>query len=227
MYTTSMHRWLIAMALLVACRTPPDRVVQGVHVMELGAGSGGGTLVVSLHGMGGAPIKHAYLWDGFSGADVVLPRGLLPAGAGYQWFDWPPGTSDDALADAIVAADHQLWPAIEELAHGRPVIVCGFSQGAMMAYASAVLHPDRVIAALPIAGYLPIKLRPKPGTRVAPIYAFHGAADDTVDPQNARDTIAALKAAGDLAELVELPGVSHQQVPFRSRLFDRVHALLR
>jgi predicted esterase len=89
----------------------------------------------------------------------------------------------------------------------------------------AVLHPDRVVAALPIAGYLPVKLRPKPGARVAPVYAFHGAADETVDPQNARDTIAALKAAGATAELVELPGVAHEQVPFRDKLFERVAAL--
>jgi predicted esterase len=222
-----MHRWLVAIALFVACRTPPDRLVDGVHVMDLGVGSGGGTLIVSLHGRGGAPIKHAYLWEGFSGADVVLPRGLFSVGAGYEWFDWPPGMSDDALADAIVAADHRLWPAIEDLAHGRPIIVCGFSQGAMMAYAMAVLHPDRVIAALPIAGYLPVQLRPKSGARVAPIYGFHGAADTTIDPQDARDTIAALKAAGATAELFELPDVSHQQAPFRSQLFDRVHALLR
>jgi phospholipase/carboxylesterase len=223
----SVRHWLVAIALSVACRAPPDHVVAGVHIMDLGVGSGGGTLVVSLHGMGGAPIKHSYLWNGFSGADVVLPRGLLQSGAGYEWFDWPPGTNDDALADAIVAADQQLWPAIEELAHGRPIIVAGFSQGAMMAYAIAVLHPDRVVAALPIAGYLPVKLRPKPGAHVSPIYAFHGAADDTVDPQNARDTIAALKAAGATAELDELAGVGHEQAPFRSQLFERVHALLR
>ena len=215
---------LVALALVVACRTPPDRVVHGVHVMEIGSGS---TLIVSLHGMGGAPIKHAYLWNGFTGAQLVLPRGLLPSGRGYEWFEWPDALTDDGLADAIVATDHQLWPAIDELAHGRPIIVVGFSQGAMMTYAMAVLHPDRVIAALPIAGYLPVKLRPKAGAHVAPIYAFHGGSDQSIDPQNARDTIAALKAAGATAELVELPGVGHQQVPFRDKLFERVRALLR
>jgi len=116
-------KWLVAIALVVACRTPPDRVVHGVHVMEIGAGSG--ALVVSLHGMGGAPIKHAYLWQGFTGGELVLPRGLLPLDHGYEWFDWPPGTTDDALADAIVGADRELWPAIDELAHGRPVISPG------------------------------------------------------------------------------------------------------
>jgi predicted esterase len=216
-------KWLVAIAFVIACRTPPDRVVQGVHVMEIGSGA---TMIVSLHGMGGAPIKHAYLWDGFTGAQLVLPRGLLPSGRGYQWFDWPDDMTEDALADAIVATDRQLWPAIDELAHGRPIIVAGFSQGAMMAYAMAVLHPDRVIAALPIAGYLPAKLRPKAGAHVAPIYAFHGASDQSIDPQKARDTIAALEAAGATAELVELPGVGHQQVPFKAQLFDRVHALL-
>lgn len=222
-----MMKWLVAAAFVVACHMTPGREVHGVHVMDLGAGSGGGTLVVSLHGMGGTPIKHANLWEGFTGADVVLPYGLWPLGLGYQWFDWPPEMSDDGIADAIVAADRELWPAIDELAHGRPIIVAGFSQGAMMAYAMAVLHPDRVIAALPIAGFLPGKLRPRPGARVAPIWAFHGSADNVIDPQRARDTIAALKAAGATAELTEMPGVGHDQVPFRSQLFERVHALLR
>ncbi len=219
-----MTKWIV-LALLVACRAPSDRVVRGVHVMEIGAGSG--TLVVSLHGMGGAPIKHAYLWNGFVGAEVALPRGLVREGEGYAWFDWPPDTTEDALADAIVAADQRLWPAIEELAHGRPIIVAGFSQGAVMAYAIAVLHPDRIVAALPIAGRLPAKLWPKPGARVAPVYAFHGTADNVVDPAADRATIAALEAAGGTAELVEVPGIAHEQVPFRDRLFERVHALLR
>lgn len=36
--------------------------------------------------------------------------------------------TDDALADAVSAAETKLWPALAELAHGRKVLITGFSQ---------------------------------------------------------------------------------------------------
>lgn len=167
-------------------------------------------LLVMLHGRGDTAENFREAWSGFPvKLQLSLPRAPLPYSTGRQWFEWPPGTSEDALADAVLAAEAKLWPAIVELARGRKVMVGGFSQGALVAYAMAVRHPDAVTCAFPIGGRIPRKLVPPKGAPVAPIVALHGTADHVISIDGARDGIAALVEAGADARLQEYPGVRH------------------
>ena len=50
---------------------------------------------------------------------------------------------------------------------------------------------------------------PRDHARAAPVYALHGAADQTIAIAYARATIAAFKANGAIAELHEFPGAGH------------------
>jgi phospholipase/carboxylesterase len=190
-----------------------ERVVAGVRFVEVAGPEVGkaAPLVVALHGLGGSPEGLASrLWPEVPpGVEVALPQAPLAAGAGWQWFEWPRGLSEAELADAIAAADDRLWPAILALAHGRKVIVCGFSQGAVLAYAMAARHADVVALAIPIAGRAPYALLHRGHEGVARVYALHGTDDDRIPVEAGRGTVAAIVADGGKAELKEFAGVGH------------------
>jgi hypothetical protein len=57
-------------------------------------------------------------------ASALAAAGQSHADDGGEWVDGPPpAMTDDALADALSAAEARLWPGIAELAHGRKVLV--------------------------------------------------------------------------------------------------------
>lgn len=207
---------LFAFVFVSACRTapPPDASThQGVAFIHKRT-HGGGPLIVAMHGMGDTPENFAPVFEGYPGkAELVFPRGLEPHGGGWRWFGWPRGATDAELAAAIDAAEKKLWPAIAELADGRPVVVTGFSQGAVMSFLIAQRHPGAVTFALPIAGRLPSTLFPHDHAKSAPIYAVHGADDRVIDPSFAQATVAAFRDDGATAELKLFPGVAHHIPP--------------
>ncbi len=135
--------------------------------------------------------------------------------------------TDDAFAEGVSAAEAKLWPAIAELAHGRKVLISGFSQGAVLAYVMAVRHPDAVAYAFPIAGRMADKLLPSGNVRTAPVYALHGTADELIDIAAARKAIAAFKAVGATGELHEFSGIGHTIAPaMRDDLVSHVRAVI-
>lgn len=220
-----MRVGVLACVLAVACRREPIAAPAVVTMFAHGA-TATSPLVIALHGMGGSPERFARLWADYPATvEIALPRGPYADGDGFAWFAWPPGLDDDALADAIAAAEARLWPELVALAHGRPLVICGFSQGGVLAYAIAARHPDRVTAAFPISGRLPDRLARAPA---APIYALHGAADEIIEVARARQTVAAFRAAGATAELHEFPATGHTiSAAMRDELFARVGAIAR
>jgi phospholipase/carboxylesterase len=171
-------------------------------------------LLVILHGRGDTAEHFRDAWRNFPiKLQLSLPLAPLPFDHGRQWFDWPPGTSDEALAAAVAAAEAKLWPAIAGVAQGRRLFVAGFSQGALVAYAMAIRHPDDILCAFPIAGRLPAALLPPGPARIAPIVAIHGTRDDVIPIDAARRSVAILELAGASAELRELPDVGHTIAP--------------
>lgn len=178
-------------------------------VMELDA-TMQSPVFVMLHGRGDTAKQFRDAWPAFPvKLQLSFAQAPLPFGKGRQWFEWQPGTSDDEYADAVGAAEAKLWPAITELANGRTLLVGGFSQGAAVAYAMAVRHPE-VSGAFLIGGRIPVKLH---ADRAAPIVALHGTADDRISIEVARNGIAAVKAAGLDVTLYEYPGVGHTISP--------------
>jgi phospholipase/carboxylesterase len=157
----------------------------------------------------------AGLWTGFSGpAEIVLPRGFEPFGdSGWQWFSWPPGTSDEDAARALSASEQKLWPVIASLAQGRRLIVTGFSQGAMLTYLIAERHADSVALAVPISGKLPRALMPHEHRPAAPIHALHGGADPLISVELARETVTAFERDGAQATLHVFDRVPHTVTP--------------
>jgi phospholipase/carboxylesterase len=176
-------------------------------------------LVVVIHGMGGRPesiLRRTELAALPVRARVVAPYGLTPLGNG-EGFSWFPERSDDAsFAEDTRRAADRLDAMIAELCRLRPTagkpIVTGFSQGGILSFTLAVLHPESLRAAFPVAGLLARPLWPTswPAGRDQPrIHAFHGTDDRRVPFSEARAVVARLVEVGLSAELTEYPGERH------------------
>lgn len=190
-------------------------------------------VVVGLHGLGGSPENFARAFADYRGpARLVLveafedfrPRGVT---VGHQWFAWPADFADADLAAAITATEAKLWPVVAAIADATPharLVVTGFSQGAVLTFALALRHPDRIALAVPIAGRLPPPLLPAaPPARLPALVALHGDADPRIDLALDRATVAAL---GPGARLETFPGIGHQIAPaMQQRLFAAIDAV--
>ncbi|HXX67853.1 MAG TPA: dienelactone hydrolase family protein [Polyangiaceae bacterium] len=177
-------------------------------------------LVVGLHGRGATPENFSRSFAAYPGTiELALVQGFFRVGPGFQWVDVA-GSDDEELGTALAASEARLWPIIEKIAHGRPIIVAGFSQGAFMTYALATKHPDAIAYAFPIGGGEPSMLRPRDHAPTAPIHALHGTDDRRVPIAYDRGTMDALQKNGSVADLREFPGTGHVISPdMREDLF--------
>jgi phospholipase/carboxylesterase len=207
-----------------ASAAPPVRALAteaaGVRFLErMTAGAAAGDkapLIVAIHGFGDRPESFVRLFDGFPvPARLIVPYGE-PYGEGFSWFPIGARLDPDALAAGITQAAHRLAPMISALVEARPTagkpIVTGFSQGGMLSFALAVLHPEVVGEAFPVSGVLPSPLWPSSwpmGKASPPIQAFHGDADSRVPVADDRQGVDKLRALGMPVLLHEYPGVGH------------------
>jgi phospholipase/carboxylesterase len=223
----SGHRLVLLVALLSGCTRAegaPDRVLD-IFVQGADRSS---PLVVWLHGRGGSPDRFSDFWREFPGKiQVACLQGPLRAGDGWAWFEFPRGMGEADLDAVVGAAEEKLWPRIAEIARGRKVVVVGFSQGAMMAFALAARHPDAIRYAFPVSGFSPPGLWPRARAPAAPVYALHGSSDPVVEVGYARATVTGFKVAGAVAELREFPGVGHTMTAeMRADLMAHVRAAI-
>jgi carboxylesterase len=107
--------------------------------------------VLCLHGMTGTPFEVRPFAEAFGRAGFSVEAPML-AGHGATLEDLARTTWSDWLASAERALD-----ALAARTHGRPVALCGFSMGGLLALRLARLHPQRV-AALVVMG-TPLRLR--------------------------------------------------------------------
>lgn len=209
--------------LSAACskpRTPRSSVHAGVDFVELLSRKPDDTLpvIVAIHGRGGAPEHWIDGWTPFPGnASIVLPRGFERHEEGFSWGPWSTDMKSAKLAADIATAEARLWKGIADLAGSRPVIVAGYTQGAVLSFVMAARHADAVVHAFPVAGACPEALLPRNKARAAPLTAYHGTADDTVAVQAARDAVDAFRREGSEAVLREYAGVGHEPS-------DKMHA---
>jgi predicted peptidase len=87
------------------------------------------------------------------------------------------------------------------------IYVTGLSMGGFGTWALAIDQPKRFAAIAPVCGRGDV-------AKVAvlkdvPTWVFHGAKDTTVDPQNSKDMVAALKAAGGNVKFTLYPEAGH------------------
>ena len=179
-------------------------------------------MIVAVHGLGDRPESFQLLFARLDvAARVILPRGPVGYGEdGYSWFPMRRGSGDDdGFVRGVRQSAGRVASLVATLVAKRPTVgkpvVTGFSQGGIMSFALATLHPETVAAAVPVAGFLPQELWPEPTATVQPqaglpmVLALHGEKDGVIPLDRARWTVEVLKTRGYKAELRSYPNVSH------------------
>ncbi|QHW00263.1 carboxylesterase family protein [Spirosoma endbachense] len=187
-------------------------------------------LVVFLHGAGargndnerqfidgGSLFLHDSVRKKFP-ALVVLPQ--CPADS--MWFKIPPGPPYDTTAAfnhkmntlALSTPERMVKLLMDSLAEHKiadrkRIYLGGTSLGAFGTYDLIIHYPGYFAAAFPICGQANVELYPKRAAHV-PVWIFHGAIDDVINPWPDRSLIKALQQSGAKnAKYTEYPGLKH------------------
>ena len=160
-------------------------------------------VMLMLHGWTGDE-NSMWIFAGRLPEDALLiaPRGIYPSPlGGYSWQDaenrrWPKLQDFDPALEALLAL---LRPQNFPEADFADLRAVGFSQGAALTYALALLHPDKLVSFGGMSGFLPgevdavIAQRPLAGKHA---FVTHGTQDEMVDVQRAREAVEKLEQAG-------------------------------
>jgi predicted peptidase len=96
-----------------------------------------------------------------------------------------------------------------KIADKKRVYIGGLSLGGFGAYDLVIHYPNYFAAAFPICGQANVKVFTEKAAKV-PVWIFHGAIDNVIDPQPDRDLIKALQNVGAKnAKYTEYPNVMH------------------
>jgi phospholipase/carboxylesterase len=160
-------------------------------------------MVLLLHGLTG---DEKVMWVFASrlpdSAFLVSPRGIYPfPSGGYSWHnhkigEWP---SIDDLRPAVEALKGLINPNHFPNADLNGIHVVGFSQGAALGFAYALLYPEDILSISGLSGFLPggvdemVESRRLTGK---PIFIAHGTQDEQVPVRMAREAIRKLQQAG-------------------------------
>lgn len=152
----------------------------------------GEPLVLALHGTGGDEHQMTGLVDALlPHAGVLAPRGRVSEGGANRWFRrLAEGVFD---VDDVEARADELAAAIDE-----PIAVAvGFSNGANMALATAMRHPEVVPAVIAFSGMYPFGDREVTTDLTGLPVLLAGGAADPMAPRASVDRLeSVLRAAG-------------------------------
>ncbi len=143
-------------------------------------------LVVAIHGYGDVPRPPDAMWRHRARPyRMVLPQGPTPSGNGYVWSTTRVSDGNpEALAADLQAAVAALAQFLPVLRAARPtrgsIIVTGFSQGGHVTLALAVIRPDLVGIAMPLAAWIPPSLEPGQANGTLLIRALHPQDDERI-----------------------------------------------
>lgn len=152
-------------------------------------------------------------------AIVVFPQ--CPADS--MWFNLPPGPPYDttvafnhAMNTLALSTPERLVKLLmdslaeHKIADKNRIYLGGGSLGGFGTYDLVVHYPDYFAAAFPICGQANVMLYPKRASKV-PVWIFHGAIDDIINPWPDRSLITALQHSGAKnAKYTEYPGLKHE-----------------
>lgn len=181
-----------------------------LHTAHVPAGDGPFPTILALHGWGAnahdlfglAPYLHG------GEALVLCPQGPLAFDIGdgvpgYGWFPLSGGAAFDA-AEFERALD-TLGRFVDEAVARYPVekrklVLMGFSQGGVMAYALALRDPARYAGLAALSSWLPGPLAASmprmPEHEMLPVLVQHGTSDPMIPVDRARESRDALRGLG-------------------------------
>jgi phospholipase/carboxylesterase len=163
-------------------------------------------LLLLLHGWtGGENSMWIFVRNFPSDYWMLAPRAPHAAQPeGFSWRPFKPGTRETASMDDLRPATQALIKLVdayrvqEDLAE-EPFDVIGFSQGAALTNALALLYPQRVRRIGVLAGFVPKGAEDLVAGRVLagkPFFVAHGTLDEMVKVEYARQSVHLLEQAG-------------------------------
>ncbi len=142
---------------------------------------------------------------------VVAPRAIVPEGtSGFSWHLQPHGQWPDLAAfDPAVDALTRFLRVLPSLYNADPdrLYLIGFSQGAAVAFATALRQPSIARGIAGMVGFAP-RVAPEAVAgqlNGLPVFMAAGEQDATVPPDESRRAAAVLRAAGADLEYREYP----------------------
>jgi predicted peptidase len=128
------------------------------------------------------------------------------------WADFNGSDENASISEKPTKPMQLVISLIAEISKDYPIdpsriYVTGLSMGGYGTWDLIARFPNKFAAAVPICGGGSVKSVPE--IKHIPIWAFHGALDRIVPPQESRKMIAALQEAGSFPGYTEYPGVEH------------------
>ena len=181
-----------------------------LHTAHVPAGDGPFPTVIALHGWGASAHDLFGLAPYLHGGEAIVlcPQGALAFDTGggvpgYGWFPLSGGaTFDPALFERALAT---LRGFVDEATARYPVekrkiVLMGFSQGGVMAYALGLRDPARFAGIAALSSWLPDPLASsipqQPEHAGLPVLVQHGTEDPMIAIERARESRAALLRLG-------------------------------
>ncbi|HXG53203.1 MAG TPA: alpha/beta fold hydrolase [candidate division Zixibacteria bacterium] len=176
-----------------------------VHTLYEPAGAGPHPTLLALHGRGANAFDLLGLAPYLCGgrflvicpqAPIAMPIG--PEATGYAWY--PAGGTFDV--DAALSSRAELDRFIDDCVGRYPVdpgklVLMGFSQGGVMAYALALAHPGRFAALVALSSWLPDEIVSGAGAdgalRSLPVLVQHGSEDRMIEVGRAHASVERLR----------------------------------
>jgi len=180
------------------------------HVFDPGTDPSAPVLVL-LHGTGGTEHDLLPLAAALApGAGILSARGPVREHGLNRWFRrLSEGVFDteDVITRAGELAGFLDWAREHYRLGGRDLVAVGFSNGANIALATALLHPGTLHRAAAFSGMHPLDAHPVDtdltGTRIA---LFNGAADPMAPQDSVERLAAVLQSRGAHVERTTHPG---------------------
>ena len=136
---------------------------------------------------------------------ILAPRGPYAASeGGYTWWDNRPGMGGLPGMDDLRSSADALISFIDDWAHAEGVNanqidLIGFSQGAALSYALALLYPERIRTLTVLSGFLPHGGEDMLARKLLagkPVFVSHGRRDNMIPVEQARKAVALLENSG-------------------------------
>jgi len=176
-----------------------------LHTVYEPAGEGPHPTIVALHGWGANGMDLLGLAPYLAGGRflVICPQGRVevPLGptVGYGWFPLSMGAPPDAAAFATGVDDARRF--LDAAVRRYPVdnhklIILGFSQGGVIAYALALSQPERFAGLVALSSWLPAPLAPTvsaPSSERLLALVHHGTNDDLIPVERGRESVELLR----------------------------------
>lgn len=162
-------------------------------------------IVVGMHGIGSNERDLPPAYQALaSQAVLAFPRSPLPHPPGYAWYRLiRVGVPDPASFETALATLGG-WIAALKAQPGmaqRPLVLSGFSQGAIMALSYALRHPHEVAGVMAFSGYIPqpvLDTVPEgpPPTPAPRLFLAHGRRDGLFPFARLEETASQLRSRG-------------------------------